>query len=116
MAVPDAEAVTYELWRLLLSTATLPPFDRSNSYVIAGSGEGLLVDAGSDAQIASTLIAMKGGRISLRDKAYHLFIFRAPKARCPNAFARQAAWLELSGTIPVTRSRRRRQIRSERRR
>jgi ribonuclease/clavin/mitogillin len=42
------ERLADHLWRLALPSRTLPPFDHTNSYVIAAAGEGLLVDLGAD--------------------------------------------------------------------
>ncbi len=36
------------LWRLPLPSATLPPYDHTNSYLVASGGAGVLIDAGSD--------------------------------------------------------------------
>lgn len=36
------------LWRLPLPSATLPPYDHTNSYLVASGGAGVLIGAGSD--------------------------------------------------------------------
>lgn len=37
------------IWRLPLPSATLPPYDHTNSYLVRSGGEGVLIDVGSDA-------------------------------------------------------------------
>lgn len=56
-ATPSAEPVTPRLWRLALPAQTLPPFDHVNSYLIADSGDALLIDAGSGDEKAAVLLA-----------------------------------------------------------
>ena len=43
----EAERVSEHVWRLALPSDTLPPYDHVNSYLIASSGVGALVDPGS---------------------------------------------------------------------
>lgn len=44
----NAEQVANGLWRLPLPSQTLPPYDHSNSYLIADNDVAVLVDAGSN--------------------------------------------------------------------
>jgi len=48
-AVPRAQPVGPGLWRLALSTDTLPPFDHVNTYLIVSNGVAAVVDPGSSA-------------------------------------------------------------------
>lgn len=43
----EAQRVSEHVWRLALPSDTLPPFDHVNSYVVASSGVGAMVDPGS---------------------------------------------------------------------
>lgn len=45
--VSAVEAVAAGVWRLPLASATLPPFDHSNAYLVADGGEAVLVDPGA---------------------------------------------------------------------
>ena len=52
----QAESVAPGVLRLPLPSRTLPPFDHTNSYLVADGGVGVLVDAGSDAPEAAEAI------------------------------------------------------------
>lgn len=43
----EAERISEHVWRLALPSDTLPPYDHVNTYLIASSGVGALVDPGS---------------------------------------------------------------------
>ncbi|MEZ4631507.1 MAG: MBL fold metallo-hydrolase [Deinococcales bacterium] len=50
------EALSSNLWRLAIKSSTLPPFDHTNSYLIADKGVALLIDAPSPKPEALDLI------------------------------------------------------------
>jgi ribonuclease/clavin/mitogillin len=43
-----AEALSASVWRLPVAVPTMPPYDHTNSYVIASRGVGVIVDPASD--------------------------------------------------------------------
>lgn len=45
--MPEPERLADGVWRLALPSATLPPFDHTNSYVVCDGPRGVLIDAGS---------------------------------------------------------------------
>ncbi len=63
----EAQRVSEHVWRLALPSDTLPPFDHVNSYIVASSGVGVLVDPGSahpDALAATrAALAAAGARL-----------------------------------------------------
>jgi len=46
--MPVPERLADGVWRLALPSATLPPYDHTNSYLVCDGPRGVLVDAGSD--------------------------------------------------------------------
>ena len=55
------------LWRIAVPSRTLPPFDHSNSYLLASRGVGVLVDMGGDspAALASIDAALQQAEVTL---------------------------------------------------
>ena len=48
MRAGPREQIAPGVWRLPLPSATLPPYDHTNSYLVESGGAGVLIDVGSD--------------------------------------------------------------------
>lgn len=61
-----AERVAEGVWRLPLASNTLPPFDTTNTYLIADNGVAALVDPGFEGQAELEELRSLAGRLGVR--------------------------------------------------
>lgn len=61
----NAERVTQGVWRLPVAVQTLPPFDHTNSYLVASRGVGMIIDAPAEGMITALDALLEQAEVSL---------------------------------------------------
>jgi len=87
--ISPPEAVAPGVWRLPFKSRTLPPFDHTNSYLIADRGVGVLVDFGGEEPTALDALEEALGTLGVKTLKALLLTHTHPD-HCAGAAALQA--------------------------